>query len=256
MKKSKYSEIFAQSLQRQRRTMSLNGLLDFSDLPIKDLTQLSQQSALIKLVLNKVPIKSFDTLKEQKNLKEIVADDSKLESFSGLSQQPRLAKISFKNTPLAATENFRIAALVSIGQRLSVINDVPVTKAERRKAQCYPPIAKRLIDNGWVLQFPPPSLLDFQYLAKKFKIKKLNDDDYKAPLPPPSEESAPTSPKKQVDPSTLSFGERVASILRPLGFAIRFGPNMNEDIVSAVETICNVVAKIEDIQNEEEETKE
>ncbi|OHT13301.1 hypothetical protein TRFO_16634 [Tritrichomonas foetus] len=258
MKDSK--ETLKQALQRQRRQMSLKGVLDFTGIQTDNLADLNQQNALVELIINDSSIKNFSTLKEQKNMKSIIADNSKIQTLAGLSIQPRLSKISLINTPIGNTENFRIAALVAIGQRLSSINGIPVTKSERRMAQCYPPIAKRLVDHGWALQYPPPSLLDFKYLVKKFGLGGVSEEEYLAQLPPPKNLSPPASPKKSQilvdDIQDQSFSEKVAGILRPLGFAIRYGAEMNNDILSAVSSICEVVSKIENINDEEEEINE
>lgn len=137
-------------------------------------------------------------------------------------------------------------------------------------AQCYPPIAKTLIDVGWILQYPPPSKDDFVYLAKQFNIKNTNKDDFIAQLPPPEKPVSPVqTPKKDEDSAAFSanpndqtqneseieddrsFCEKVAAILRPLGFAIRNGPDMVTDLTRSVQNICDVVKKIEDIDLED-----
>lgn len=276
------NETLIQALQRQRRQLSMKGVLNFSGIKTDNLSRIGNQHALVELVLNDSSITSFGTLQAQKRLKSIIADNSKVQVLSGLSIQPRLSSVSLRNTPVSKDEYFRVELLVVVGPRLSLINGSPVTPNERRMAQSYPPIARRLVESGWVLQYPPPSKYDFIYLAKQFKIENVSKDEFNTQLPPPIPEKVPSppgSPKtekselqsnvqsptqnsereqslEQIEMNDeLTFCDKVAAILRPLGFAIRNGPEMVNDITTSVESICDVVSKIEDIQVEQTKTK-
>lgn len=277
------NETLLQALQRQRRQLSMRGVLNFSGIKTDNLARIGNQQALVELILNDSSITSFATLQPQKRLKSIIADNSKVQVLSGLSIQPRLSSVSLRNTPVSKDEYFRIELLVVVGPRLSIINGSPVTQNERRMAQSYPPVARRLVEAGWILQYPPPSKYDFIYLTKQFKIENVSKDEYNLQLPPPLPEkppSSPVSPKaeksgqqsnlqsptqnsekgeqslEQIEMNDdLSFCDKVAAILRPLGFAIRNGPEMVNDITTSVESICDVVSKIESIQIEQNKSR-
>ncbi|KAH0786675.1 hypothetical protein GPJ56_009418 [Histomonas meleagridis] len=239
------SESLQEALRRQRSSLSSSGVLDLSGVPIQSLESLGCQKTLSELRLNHSSIDSFHSLPPQPNLKTIIADSSKIESLAGLENQPRLSKISFLKTPISKTENFRISALLVIGPRLSSINGKPVSKSERQMAESYPPIAKHLVISGWVTQYPPPSALDFHYLAEHFDIS-ADDDQFISTLAPIAVETTTTKPTE----SPQSFAEELASILRPIGFPIRCGKEMPNDIIDAVSQICDVVTKVEDHYNE------
>lgn len=238
-------ETLWEALQRQRRLMSLNGVLDISNVSTEDLSPLGSQKSLIELKLVKSAISSLHTLPIQPSMKIITGDYSRIQSFGGLANQPRLSQISFIGTPLTEQDNFRIAAIICIGPRLSKINGIPVTKSERRKAACYPPIAKYLVSSGWIVSYPPPSKLDFRYIADQLNVPYTNEDLVSTNPIIDASQSGIQKDISQSREETSAFNQKIASILRPLGFAIRCGPEMNEDIVNAVSNMCSVVAKIE-----------
>lgn len=254
------SETLWEALQRQRRMMALNGELDLSNVTTEDLSSLGSQKALKTLKLVQSQLTTLHTLPSQPLMKSIIADNSRIETLGGLANQPRLAQISFKDTPLSEQENFRLAAIICIGPRLSKINGQPVTQSERRMANCYPPIAKYLVASGWVVQYPPPSKQDFRYLADQFSVPYTDEDlESSQPIVPASPPSSPRkgdSQSQSQSQTQQSFGNQIASILRPLGFAIRCGPEMNDDIINAVSRICEVITKIDELNQEEEEHNE
>ena len=236
-----------EALKRQRRMLSMNGTLDFSKLQITDLKHLGSQKALQTLILDGTPISSLHTLPPQPSLKKISAKNTKLSTLAGLTSQNKLSSVSFEGTPISKVENFRLAVMLAVGPRINSINGRTVTQTERRMAKAFPPVAKYLVNAGWVVSYPPPSDLDFHYLAEQFEIQAANED-FISPVPPIS---VPAATKQQENDDTFvydedaPFTEQLASILRPLGFAIRIGPEVHDDIIRAVSTICDTVEKVE-----------
>ena len=245
-------ESVSAALARQRQYMSREGKLDLSNLAIDNLEGLKNQKTLKELYLNNAKITSFQTLPIQPCLKTIIADGSSVNCLSGLSLQPRLSKISLINTPISKIDNFRIAVILEVGRRLSSINGVAITPKEKAQALSYPPIARTLVDCGWIPIYPPPSEADFRYLAKQFSIKADNSDFH---FSKEDHDLIPLSPKKQILQKPSTFADRIAGLLRPLGFAIRCGSEMNNDILRAVDLLCETIDTIEkynDIAEEEE----
>jgi len=233
-----------QSLNICRRELSETGYLGWQRVTFTDLRSLGCQKKLKILDISYSEIESLHTLMSQPSMIKIVADNSKIANFAGLSCQPRLRDISFINTPLSQSDNFRLAAIVCIGPRLSVINNIPVSKQERRIAEAYPPISRYLIEAGWILQYPLPSPHDFIYLANKFGIN-AQSSDFEAKAHPPSDINALHIAKLPDNEISTSLSHKLASILRPLGFPIQNGKEMNEDILKSVETICSTIQLIE-----------
>jgi hypothetical protein len=241
------AESISSALKRQRRRLGADHKLDLSG-PIQfdellGLCRLGVQKLLKELDLSNAPLTSLHTLQAQPWLKSLRADNSRIEVLTGLERQTALSSLSLVGAPVAERQNFRIGALI-VAPKLADINGEKVTMAERRMAQTYPPIAKALIGAGWVVQYPPPSEADFRFLAKTFDV---NVDEKDCVLPatagvPPSK-SAAGSPEKEE--KEVSFGERVAGMLGDLGFPIRIGERMEEDILESVGVLCSVVTKIE-----------
>jgi hypothetical protein len=247
--------LLADALKRQRGQLGTKGVLDFSEnvrFPADGLQKLGVQRALVELRLKNCPLSSLESLAAQPNLRVIIADNSKIASFAGLDRQPWLTSVSFLNTPVAQIENFRLAALI-VALKLASINGTGVTKADRRFPAAYPPIARALVGAGWIVQYPPPSEDDFRYIASEFKIRG-SETDFKVPTSLVKEASPPTSPSK-AKPETeapASWAQKAAGILAPLGFPIRSGPQIGQDIVNAVTQLCNVVKKVEGLAGEDE----
>jgi hypothetical protein len=242
------------ALKQQRPQLAMNGLLDFSvgiRYSSDGLAKLGTQKALVELRLNKCPLTSLETLPAQPNLKVIIADNSKLAILAGLERHPVLSRISFANTPVSQIENFRLAALI-VAPKLSSINGAGVTKAEHGRAAAYPPIARTMVTRGWIVQYPPPSAANFQFLADEFANTGAADLGPQAS--PAKGSSTPTSPLKAEPepeaPVELSWPGKIAAVLVRLGFPIRSGPKMNQDIVKAVKQLCDVVIKVESLEGE------
>jgi hypothetical protein len=241
-------ETLSAALTRQRRLLGISHKLDLSG-PVQfderlGLSRLGVQKVLQELDLGHANLTSLHTLQAQPNLRVLRADESRIEVLTGIERQTSLSVLSLVGTPVSANETFRVSALV-LSPKLSEINGEKVTHAERRMAQSYPPIAKALIGAGWVAQYPPPSEMDFRFLARTFDLN-AEDRDFVAPvaLPVPASRSPPGSPARE-PARGAGFPDRIAALLAELGFLIRTGERMEEDVVEAVGVLCRVVTKIE-----------
>lgn len=67
--KNSSDKALIQSLQRQRRQLSMQGTLDFSGIKTNDLSPVGNQQMLVDLILNDSTLTSFSTLQEQKKIK-------------------------------------------------------------------------------------------------------------------------------------------------------------------------------------------
>ena len=235
-------------IQQQKVKLSSTGVLELTHMSIPSI-DIGVQRALFTLDVSDTDLRSFAKLQPQPHLKWIRACNCPLSTFEGLDQQPKLSQITMTNTPLSDQEYFRLAALIAIGPRLNTVNDQNLTKTERRRASLYPPIAKTLLLKGWILQYPVPSTEDFEHICTLFDVEYTSKD-----LEVPNGECPPMSPKKsQNDASTIagnedetpSFAEEVANILSPLGFPIRLGENMKDDILNSVDQMIQLLSRME-----------
>lgn len=247
------SDSLSYSLTTSRADLQNNGRLLWRGVTFKDFKKLGVQKKLQVLDISNSEIESLITMQPQPLLREIIADNSMLSSFAGISRHPRLSSFSFKGTPLYHVENSRMAAIVAIGPHVITINGKPVTKKERRIAETYPPIARNLIESGWVLQSPPPNIYDFQFLADEFgidvkreELEARRDHHINDRLEPPEHSAASILSEELLD---ISFAEDVARLLRPLGFAIRHGSGKGRDVVRAVSSIVDSLIAVERVHN-------
>jgi hypothetical protein len=118
-------------------------------------------------------------------------------------------------------------------------------------AQSYPPIAKTLVSLGWIATYPPPSKLDFQYLAAHFGLE-ATEEDITAPVAPPDVPLYSPESEKMSMSEQPSFPDQLTQILRPLGFPIRAGSDQNDDILKAVSQICRIIHAIEKVATTDE----
>jgi hypothetical protein len=232
----------------QRSQLGTKGILELSAkvrFPPTGLATLTFPNLKI-LILKNSPLKSLATLPPLPKLKTIIADKSQIEVLTGLGTHPRLTSLSLAKTPVSQTPNFRLAVLILI-PKLSNINGIAVTQSERHASEAYPPIAKQLVNKGWIVPGPPPSEADFRYLVGYFEITEFCEADFVLPLVAKGK-SPPTSPVQREGDE--GWPQKVAAILVSLGFPIRSGEKMHADIVSAVRQLCDVVVKVEKLEQE------
>jgi hypothetical protein len=244
-------ESLLDAVSRQRAQLGTKGILDLSTkikFPPGGLASLNFPR-LKTLNLSNLPLKSLETLAAHPNLKMIIADNSQVEVLKGLGSHPCLTSLSLVGAPVAQAANFRLAALILI-PKLSSINREPVTAGERHLSESYPPIAKQLVNVGWIVQYPPPSEADFRYLAGHFGVNGSDADFVLPPVTKSKTMSPPSSPPQRETGGQERWSQKVAGILASLGFPIRTGDEMHGDIIRAVTQLCDVVLKVESLEQE------
>ena len=164
-------------LSVQRPRLSRFGTFSIENLDIQSLSDIGTQKALKTLIVSNSKISSFSTLPSQPNLEKIFADNCQINSYAGLTRHPRLKNVSFQNTPISRQPNFRLCCIILIGNRLSLINGVPVSNKEKLIASQYPLIARNLIEAGWKFRYPVPTRNEFCRYAHEFKLKLGIDPD-------------------------------------------------------------------------------
>ena len=227
-------------LQMDESSIASTGILDLSCIDIDSLSFVGSQESLKELRLNCTSLKSLDSLQMQPNLEEITSNHSKIEALSGLDMHPKLSRISLIDTPVSETKYFRLAALIMTENRLTSINRVVVTDDERRMSKEFPTFAKQLINAGWAVTYPPPSEMDFVYLANKFNVE--------IPTGATLTKSNCIDAHEENNYHVEGFNNEVAELLRQLGFPIRCGEKMNDDIIKSVSDMCDTVKKIEEMK--------
>lgn len=272
-------------LSVQRTQLKLQGILDLRQKKLLNnknfpsLEDLGTQKSLKTLLLQETMFESLETLPPQTNLQYINADGSQLSSYTGLSRHPKLHSVSFLDTPLSEDPNYRLSLLIVIGQRLTMVDGVPITQQEKKKASKYPLIARYLIEAGWEVVDPCPSIDSFREIAieKRLKFKGVdrrfeNDEAQKYFKPPLFLIPRDVVPKKQEDDfedveedveefeEELKLAYELRSELHHIGINIQNNENMTDEIIGAIKSLAHLMESLNPVSDilfkEEEEESE
>jgi hypothetical protein len=187
-------------LKIQRVQLSSKGILNLSqpdpDVPpirLRTLAALGTQQRLKILDISKTPLTGLQTLPAQPRLEEIIANETRIDTYTGLGRHPRLKSLWLVGTPVSDFPQFRLTCCILVGPHLTSINGKPVTPSERSIASEYPLLARYLIDAGWAVEVPTPSLERFIELSneKRLRFKGVDSgfttvDAQKYLRPPPA----------------------------------------------------------------------
>lgn len=144
-------------LKRKLKAVLSTGTLNLDGENITDLSVVPFVSYLKELILSFTPITSFSGLPAKMKLENIVLDSSQLENFENASAISHVTKISLYNTPVSKIRNFKLSLVIMCGDNLRVIDGCTVSDHLRKRAAAYPPVCRRMIDAGWVAEYPCPS---------------------------------------------------------------------------------------------------
>ena len=114
-------------------------------------------------------IENFIGLPFLKYLTNLNLDDNPIISFEGAIQLPCLKWLSMKNTPLSRNKFFRIICIIAFGPQLSTINNEPVTKSMRQKAEVLKKPLIPYLKKGFVISSLNPLRLS------NFRLEAINN---------------------------------------------------------------------------------
>ena len=259
---------FAEKLTTQRRSLGTTGLIDLRHTNIPSFTQMGIQPKLRKLNVSYTNITSFETLPSQPVMTQLIANHTKVNSYVGLSRQPRLSNLSLKSTPLADRPYFRIETLIVVGQHLMTLNGEQITPEEREIASQYPVIAQNLLEFGWDLVYPCPKVEKFRELASAYNLRFkgvdknfTNEKSDKYLRPPPqipiisnmhetivsvhNNRQQRQEEQEQQIAQDKELMEAIANELKRIGIYIGKDQNMEENIITAVQGLVDIVHTLE-----------
>jgi len=114
----------------------VNGRLDLTgkNFTSEDLGKIPVIPSLRELVLSDNAIETFRYLRPQPKLQTIIAISNPIIYLDGLSAQPALTALDFSECDIADDAHFRALVVASVGQTLEVLNEAPITAADREEA--------------------------------------------------------------------------------------------------------------------------
>lgn len=148
---------------------------------IEGLDKIGTIKLMVQLDLSYVrTIHSFEGFKHQPALKTFIADGSAISSLKNVSSLSDITAISLKSTPLMkSNQTFNVvASLILCIPNLRIFNGKVISQKTRAKVESagYPmPQTARLIDAGWIVEYPCPSKQDIIEHLKSFEIFKESD---------------------------------------------------------------------------------
>ena len=259
----------------QKSSLALYGCINLSGMKgIKSLSRFGTQPKLTCLNLTETSFESLDSLPSQPWLNELIVDKSKLNSYKGLGKHPQLKIFSAIGAPISERPMFRIAMLILVGPKLSVINGVRIKRREKEIAAQYPKLAKLLIEAGWdPTPDTDPEDIDYKRLAKEYSITvdgstiEEDEDSFQALFSPP----AVLVPKNEKEEARLekefedmyeqaseqfhavqeeTLARELAKTLRRIGISVVQGEKMKDEIIVAVSQLADLVRHLDDCADE------
>ena len=162
---SKIPTLYERVQDKLRRT----GCADFSGQPFVNLREFGSSRIMRELNLSYVQIDSISGLQLQPNLRTFIANGSSILSLKNFGAMPNVESVSMKESPVAQDPNF-VTALLIICPHVAVVNGKMVGGRIKHRASQYPSVAARLIDAGWMPEYPCP---DEETLKQLYPVSRV-----------------------------------------------------------------------------------
>lgn len=157
-------------LKAKEKQLGATGKLDISGEALDDLSFIGTRTTLKTLDLSFSTIRSFAGLMPQPHLEYVILDGSSIENFQNGLSISMATKISIKNTPVSKIPNFKVSLLILCGENLRIIDGHIISKKLRQKAEQYPPVCKKLVNLGWMAEYPCPSEEDLNEICMQYGV--------------------------------------------------------------------------------------
>ena len=158
--------------EQKLKEMLVSGCLNLDGEHLQDLSMIPKTACCKGLILSFTPITSFAGLSSLPKLEYLILDNSNIENFANISAIANVTRISLYHTPVSKKANCRLSLIIACGRSLRVIDGKAVSERLREKAETYPPIAKKLIDHGWIATYPCPDDEMLEQLCHDFGVEK------------------------------------------------------------------------------------
>lgn len=158
--------------EQKLKEMLVSGCLNLDGEHLQDLSMIPKTACCKGLILSFTPITSFAGLSSLPKLEYLILDNSNIENFANISAIANVTRISLYHTPVSKKANCRLSLIIACGRNLRVIDGKAVSERLREKAATYPPIAKKLIDHGWIATYPCPDDEMLEQLCNDFGVEK------------------------------------------------------------------------------------
>lgn len=121
-------------------------------------------------------IESLEGLPYLPHLHIFNADNTRLSTFKNFKSIRHATKVSFRKTPISKLLNYRLCVLIIIGKKLVSIDGQTISNNLYQKYLQYPEIAKDLVNNGWVAEYPCPTQEELNLLYSELNANDNFDE--------------------------------------------------------------------------------
>jgi CBS domain-containing protein len=121
------------------------------------------------LNLSFVQISSIAGLAPLPNIERFIADGSQIGSFVNFTAIQTIRSLSLIHTPISQSPQFLLSAMIMCPYLVSV-NGKLVPAGIRTRASKYPVLARKLIDAGWIPEYPCPCDEELTEIASQYNI--------------------------------------------------------------------------------------
>lgn len=157
--------------KQKEKKLNLTGKLDLNGEVLEDLSFIGSRPSMKVLDLSFTSILSFEGLSIQPRLEHLILDGSTITSFKNASSIANITKISLQNTPVSSIPNYKISLILVCGKNLRIINGKIIPESLKKKAAAYPSIASKLVDRGWMAQYPCPDEAELFAICGEFGLQ-------------------------------------------------------------------------------------
>lgn len=104
------------------------------------------------------------------HLQTFIANSTQIANFENFQAISSVSSFSLKNTPVSKHPHYKLSLCLVIGSGISTIDGKVISQTLKNRVEKYPPIAGRLVNMGWMAEYPVPAEDRFRQLADECEL--------------------------------------------------------------------------------------
>ncbi|EAY07966.1 hypothetical protein TVAG_332910 [Trichomonas vaginalis G3] len=113
---------------------------------------------------------SLDGFPKMRSLSTFIANNSQISSFKNFSILRGISSIYLKNTPVSASKNYGLCVSIMLLPELRSMDGKVIADRNKAKASSIDPHVSLLLDKGWDMPYPIPSIMTIMNECEKYGI--------------------------------------------------------------------------------------
>lgn len=115
-------------------------------------------------------IVSLQGLVSLPHLQTFIANSTQIANFENFQAISSVSSFSLKNTPVSKHPHYKLSLCLVIGSGISTIDGKVISQTLKNRVEKYPPIAGKLVNMGWMAEYPVPDEDRFRQLADEYEL--------------------------------------------------------------------------------------